>query len=91
MPAKLGELTPVDGGAKAPLPLAVRKPALCDACGGPLKRFCTGDGSTGALVYDAHRCAKCRTWVKQFTTFDKTTLQLTVDPRPLKSAPVIGE
>ena len=86
------EITPVDGGAKpAPLPLATRKPGKCLDCGAPVKRFCTTAGSTGTMTYDAHRCPKCRMWFKQYTTFDRTTQQLTVDPRPVKAAPVIGE
>jgi ssDNA-binding Zn-finger/Zn-ribbon topoisomerase 1 len=88
----LEEEKPVDGGAKpAPLPRAVRKPAVCDNCKEALRRFASADGKTGDFTYAAHRCPKCKTWLKQFTTFDKVTYQLAADPRLAKASPVIGE
>lgn len=89
---KDGEAKPVDGGGvkPAPVPLAVSKPRVCD-CKRPLRRFVEVDTKTGLITTKAYRCARCACWYQQFTTFGKTTLQLTTDPRPLKAAPVIGE
>lgn len=66
---------------------AIRKPARCELCGGPLKNYAAGLTVKGGQVMytDAPACRKCKRVFRRPVCYGKATLELATDPKTIAS------